>query len=70
MEGEIVYEITTSPYPLAESPICRSTFLQTPCLQSCWSISHARKKNSYLSFNSFSKGERLEGEKCKKGLKQ
>ena len=63
MEGEIVYEITTSPYPLAESPICRSTFLQTSCLQSCWSISHARKKNGYLSFNSFSKGERLEGEK-------
>lgn len=44
MEGEIVYEITTSPYPLAESPICRSTFLQTSCLQSCWSTSHARKK--------------------------
>lgn len=29
-----------------------------------------KKKNGYLSFNSFSKGERLEGEKCKKGLKQ
>ena len=69
MEGEIVYEITTSPLStglVSHLQINISTDMSAKLL-----VHFSRKKkNGYLSFNSFSKGERLKGEKCKKGLKQ
>ena len=70
MEGEIVYEITTS--SLSTGLVSHLQINISTDTMSAKLLVHfsRKKKNGYLSFNSFSKGERLEGEKCKKGLKQ